>query len=397
MKVSSPLRRGVLAAASAAVCGAIALTAYPAGAATASTGSDAGLTQRPARPDHIFLIMMENHALRQVVGNPNAPYITALAHQYNLATNYHGVTHPSMPNYLATISGSFQGIWDDCAAGATVTCAPEEFVPDSGDGTDTASLTPQQQASASTTPHMFSGRTLVDQLEAHDLSWKAYMQSLPSAGSEVVAAPVVDGTTVKLYTQKHNPFMYFSRINSPGNPRLQKIVPFVGNFASDLERGTVPNFAWITPDQCHDMHGISTAAAALVNMPKCGSAQGWASGTDPGAIQMGDQFVKDTVQEITASRTWKTTNSSIVIVWDENDYSGYSGGPGSPVGQDNVVLGGGDAPLIVVNSRGTRGTEWNQPADHYTLLKTIETMWGLGCLENTCDAATSGTVLSLFH
>ena len=88
-----------------------------------------------------------------------------------MATNYFGVTHPSLPNYLAPFSGSFQGIWDDCPVwvaapfGATSKCAPEEFIPGSGDGTDGNYLTAGQIASASNRPHLFNGRTLVDQLE----------------------------------------------------------------------------------------------------------------------------------------------------------------------------------------------------------------------------------------
>jgi phospholipase C len=124
--------------------------------------------------------MMENHGYDQVIGNTaDAPYINSLAQRYNTATNYHGVTHPSLPNYLATISGSSQGIWDDCKAGADLKCAPEEFVPGSSDTAVTGSLTPAQVASASATPHMFSGKNIVDQLENKGLSWKAYMESLP--------------------------------------------------------------------------------------------------------------------------------------------------------------------------------------------------------------------------
>src|SRR4029077_8960217 len=137
-------------------------------------------TATPARaaddrqPDHIFFIMMENHGTNQIIGNTaDAPFINQLAHRYSLATNYHGVTHPSLPNYLSAISGDFQGIWDDCKAGALITCAPEEFIPNfPGDATDPNSavykdpssplygklppqLTPAQLASSSSTTHMF--------------------------------------------------------------------------------------------------------------------------------------------------------------------------------------------------------------------------------------------------
>src|SRR6202011_1243104 len=106
--------------------------------AAAASILTAGLTipafaAQDEQPDHIFLIMMENHGTSQIIGNTaDAPYINQLAHRYSVAANYHGVTHPSLPNYLSAISGDFQGIYDDCKAaspGSPVTCAPEEFVP----------------------------------------------------------------------------------------------------------------------------------------------------------------------------------------------------------------------------------------------------------------------------
>jgi hypothetical protein len=72
------------------------------------------LAAESSQPDHIFFIRMENHAISQIIGNTtDAPLINHLAHRYAMATNYHGVTHPSLPNYLSMISGDFQGIWDD--------------------------------------------------------------------------------------------------------------------------------------------------------------------------------------------------------------------------------------------------------------------------------------------
>ncbi|WP_285245812.1 alkaline phosphatase family protein [Pseudarthrobacter sp. fls2-241-R2A-127] len=369
--------------------------AVPAAAQPSSDAAAQAGGQGQNGPDHVFVIMMENHGYDQVIGNTaDAPYINSLAQRYNTATNYHGVTHPSMPNYLAAISGSTQGVWDDCKAGADVTCAPEEFVPGTSDPGAAGLLTPAQVSSASATPHMFSGKNIVDQLEGKGLSWKAYMESLPSTGSQVEYAPTIGSSTVKLYAQKHNPFMYFSDINYPGSPRLQNIVPQENNLKADLASGNVPNFTWISPNQCHDMHGVSPSGAALVGIPQCGYPD---SGLDHGAIQLGDNYVKETVQQIMDSATWKTTKSSIVLAWDENDYSGSDGGPGSPVGQNGAVLGGGHAPAIVINSAGGPHKTTNQLSDHYTLLSTIEHMWHLGCLENTCSPTTSGTFEELFR
>jgi phospholipase C len=84
-------------------------------------------------PKHLILIMMENHGTDTLLGNKeDAPFLTELVTQpgVRFATQYYGVTHPSLPNYLALIAGDEMGIHDDCKAGADIKCKPEEFVPD---------------------------------------------------------------------------------------------------------------------------------------------------------------------------------------------------------------------------------------------------------------------------
>src|SRR5205814_815330 len=83
---------------------------------------------------------------------PASRYVNALAHRYAIATSSYAITHPSLPNYLALTSGSTQGITSDC-----------------------------------TDCHV-AGRNIVDQLEAAHLTWKAYMEGLPSPCSQVAGA-----------------------------------------------------------------------------------------------------------------------------------------------------------------------------------------------------------------
>jgi phospholipase C len=367
------------------------LTVSPAGATPLQQSNGGGQYQ------HIFYIMMENHAADEIFGNTaDAPYINQLAAQYSIALNYYGVTHPSSPNYLAAISGSFQGIWDDCKAGQTVTCAPEEFGPDSGYTEGKELLTPAEIASATATPHWFSGKTIVDQLEDHGLSWKAYMQSMPYAGYTGEYYPIlqVNGqpTVVKLYAQKHNPFMYFSDIRD-SSERMNKIVPLT-QLAEDLNSNNVPNFVWISPDQCHDMHGISAASARLINDPGCATP---ASGLDHSVIQQGDTFLSTLIPEIMQSKAW-TEKSAIIITWDEDDYAGFSGCCHSPTGVNGVTLGGASAPFIAITSHDNdqvidSSTQYN----HYSLLATIEKLWGLGCLANACGFSSSQLMTKFFE
>jgi hypothetical protein len=342
---------------------------------------------------HIFLIMMENHGTDQILGNHvDAPFINELAGHSGVAWRYYGVTHPSLPNYLALFSGSIQGIWDDCKAGPTITCGPEEFVPGAGDATDGSYLNAAQIASASAQPHWFSGKNLVDQIESSRRTWKAYMQSMPATGGiDVEYAPIIGGTTVKLYAQKHNPFAYFTDIRN--NPqRVKNVVPLEGNLDSDLASGKVADFVWISPDQCNDMHGISASTASLVNNPACGFPN---AGLDHGAISLGDAFLKDTVHKIVHSDAWND-GSALIIVWDEDDYTGFAGAPGSPIGDKGWVLGGSRAPAIIFTSDSFRHRASFKRTNHYSLLGTIERLWGLGCLGETCNLDEGNLLLELF-
>src|SRR5437762_2641528 len=64
-------------------------------------------------PDHVVLVIEENHGYSEIIGSSQAPYINSLAAQGALMTNSFAITHPSEPNYLDLFSGSNQGITRD--------------------------------------------------------------------------------------------------------------------------------------------------------------------------------------------------------------------------------------------------------------------------------------------
>jgi phospholipase C len=148
---------------------------------------------------------MENRSYSQAIAST---YVASLAAKYAAATNYHGVSHPSLPNYLAMTSGSTWGIFDD----------GWHPLPAGGLGT---------------------------QLTAAGVSWRAYMEGMTN-GCYNSPSP---------YALKHNPFAYY------GGRCPAEVVPFTeSRFASDM-RGTVPRFVWITPNLCNDGHDCSNAIA----------------------------------------------------------------------------------------------------------------------------------------
>ncbi len=286
---------------------------------------------------HIFYLMLENHSYNEIIGSPNAPQINALARANGLATSYYGVTHPSEPNYVAAIGGSYYGIQDD---------APYN----------------------STASHTISAPSIVDQLEGAGLTWKSYQQSLPSAG---FTGTVYPDSSNALYASKHDPFLNFAHVQH--NPaELQNIVPETQLF-TDLQSDTVPNFSFIAPDQCHDMHGIASCTG------------------DAALLQAGDAYVASVVSAITSSSVWAKGNNAIVITWDENDFN-----PTGVTGCCDANPGGGHVATIVIANHGPRDVLDATPYNHYSLLKTIEDAFHLGCLQNTCDSANVKPMTPLF-
>jgi hypothetical protein len=161
--------------------------------------------------DHVVVVVLENKQRADVLGNADAPAFNAFARGGAVLSGYRGVTHPSLPNYLALVSGSTHGITSDCTS-CTV-----------------------------------AGRSLADTLEAKGLSWKAYAEGLP--------APGWTGPSRGRYAKKHEPFLYFrSVLASPA--RLRRVVP-LSQLARDLAARRLPTLMFVTPDLCHDMHDCS--------------------------------------------------------------------------------------------------------------------------------------------
>ena len=183
------------------------------------------LAVRPAQPaaaaptvpnfDHIFEIVMENHAYGEIIGNTaEAPYLNQLAHQYGTASNYAAVAHPSLPNYLALIGGDTFGVTTDC-----------------------------------TTCFVNAPNLVADRIAPSGRTWKAYMEDMP--------APCFVGDAYP-YAQKHNPFAYFDDVRTTS--RCSGIVPLT-TLATDLSSASsTPAYAWLTPNLCNDMHDCSIAS-----------------------------------------------------------------------------------------------------------------------------------------
>ncbi|MGB2875518.1 MAG: alkaline phosphatase family protein [Gaiellaceae bacterium] len=181
--------------------------------AAASLGWAGGVTKPVPRFAHVLVVVLENKAQADVLGNPAAPNFNSFASRYAVLSRYGGVAHPSLPNYLALVSGSTHGIQSDC------------------------------------TDCVVAGRNLADTLDRAHRTWKAYAEGLPQPG--------FTGAFAGRYAKKHMPFLYFRDIlASPA--RRRHVVP-LGQFSRDLASGRLPAFSLVVPDLCHDMHDCSVA------------------------------------------------------------------------------------------------------------------------------------------
>jgi hypothetical protein len=376
------------------------------------------------RLDHVFVIMMENHGYREILNNPNAPFINKYAKRANLASNYFAVGHPSLTNYLETVGGSNFGIQSDnspdwhngscstnLSTGIPNTDSPASpaICPVSGSGTDAATpvLDCTNEVTGPPCEINLDGRrsypaaadtlgiTIADQLVAAGKSWKTYQESLPMTGPDLVnysdgnftnntdfskikpqlTPPLTTGDIVQLYASKHNPFVYFQSVQEGTNPFLSyaNMVGFDGlhGLWGDLAAGKVPNFSYIVPNQCNDQHGRGNSTAFCNFDPNDNGTQ---AGLNPALIILGDQAVQKIVTAIHESPVWRRGRSAIVVVWDENDYAVQ------PIINQVVT--------IVDTNYGFHELQSGKFYTHFSLLRSIEGGFGLPCLNHACDSST---------
>jgi phosphatidylinositol-3-phosphatase len=165
--------------------------------------------------DHIVMILLENEYYQDVIGNVELPKFNALGQQNVLLSNYSAIAHPSLPNYLALVSGSTQNVTSDC-----MDC-------------------------------FFDRPNLADEIEASGRTWKSYEEGMP--------APCFLGDA-GAYAQWTNPLIYFDSIRKDKTRCDRSIVP-LSQLTTDLAANQLPNFSWIAPNLCDSGHSCNAAKA----------------------------------------------------------------------------------------------------------------------------------------
>lgn len=308
---------------------------------------------------HVVLIILENHSTDEIIGeNTAAPELSRLANEYGLATNYYAIAHPSEPNYVAMLGGDTFGIADDdafyCKPGLVDWGCPKS-------------------SRAGYVDHTVDAPSLAAQLESHGLTWRGYFEEIPEPGSREYRWPSPQrpaaGKPDFLYAVKHNGFMTFKSVQDDPQ-RAQKIVGFDA-LDHDIAAGTLPNFVYVVPDQCNDMHGLHGHDVPADCTGK----------TSAGLIGRADRTVAKIVDSIMASPMWSAAdNNAIVVTFDENDDDRPDTRPAgccdTSVGAPAIADGGWIATIVVTN-HGPRGLKDATPYNHYSLLRTLEDVFGI--------------------
>jgi hypothetical protein len=253
--------------------------------------------------DHIVQIVMENTSYSELIGNSSAPYINQLAGQGALATNYVNTAHPSLPNYMQLTAGQIGSCTDDFL---TNQCS-------------------------------MPGLGLADRVESSGRTWKGYMESMGTACN------LNPGGT---YAAHHNPWIYFDNIRTNATRCNSHDVDYSQLATNLASAGTTPNYVWITPNLCNDMHDCSIAT--------------------------GDTWLSQNIPTILSSPAFTTQHSLLILTWDE----GFA--------NDQLVT-------IFVGYGVTPGRQSATSYNHYSMLKTIETAWGLATLTSNDGAASPMT------
>ena len=300
----------------------------------ATTPAMCGTVNAAPKYKHVIVIFMENNSYNTIQGSSFAPYIHSLENACGLATNYHNVTHPSLPNYLAATDG----------------------------GTLAQVTTPFANDCPPSSSCHSSSNNIFNQLNFGARTWKGYAESMPSN---------CDQANVGFYAPRHNPAVYYTDLSDTCGTRDVPLgtaanSALLKDFSSET---TAPAFATVTPNLCNDMHG--------------------ATGCPSNLVATGDTFLKTWVPKITSTAVYKKHDTVVFVVWDEGE-------PGTA--KENCATNTTDQSChvvaIAIAPSVKKGKRVGTLLNHYSLLRASEDLLGLSHLG---QAATANSLIKPFN
>jgi phosphatidylinositol-3-phosphatase len=307
---------------------ATAAPAPPTLATQPACGADAAT---PAPVTKVLTIVFENTDFDSVIGSGLAPNLNALAQSCGLATDYHGIQFPSLPNYIALTSGQV---------------APEI----AGNGVTGRDCTPSPTCQ-STDPSIF---TQIGQQAAANpqapLTWRTYAESMPAN-----CAVTNDG----VYAPRHNPAVYY-----PGDAPACALddvpagTPGDGALAADLAAGSLPNYGLFIPNLCNDGHD------SCHGVPRVAEEDATIAAWMPAILDSPDYQSGHLLVVITADTSQSPANGNLLAT-------------------------------ILVSPDVAPGTQDATALNHYSLLRLDGEMLGLPLLANAAAAPDMATAFNL--
>jgi hypothetical protein len=313
----------------------------------------------------VFIIVLENESAATTFGPSSpAPYLArTLTSEGAYVPQYHGIGHLSLDNYIAMISGQAPNLLTsgDCMAGFD-NVAPTTIVADG-------------QVDGSGCVYPADVPTIASQLTAAGLTWRDYNESMgadPAREASVCGHPSIgsldntqSATATDQYATRHDPFVYFHAIIDD-TALCDSHVVNLDLLPHDLASAAdTANYTFITPDLCDDGHNATCANGG------------------PGGLTAVNLFLEKWVPMITSSPAYADQNGLLVITFDESatsDTSSCCGEiPGPADGRPGLAgPGGGDVGAVLLSPCITPGTVTQTPYNHYTMLRSVEDIFGLG-------------------
>jgi phosphatidylinositol-3-phosphatase len=321
---------------------------------------------RPPKPQHVFIIVLENEGFDTTFGNNSpAPYLSKeLTKKGLLLTQYYGIGHFSLDNYIAMISGQAPNAYtqNDCFVYF-------DFKP------LIDHLGPYGQALGSGCVYPESVTTLANQLEAKHLTWKGYMEDMETSCEHPAFGQIdshIKASSQSQYATRHNPFVYFHSIID--HPTCSENDVPLTQLDKDLASvASTPNLAFITPNLCHDGHDKASKL--------CGG----------GHLISADRFLPTLVPKILRSPAYQH-DGMLIITFDEADIeikdnevvpekTDATACCDEPTGPNTVSPGrsgpgGGRIGALIISPYVKPGRD-DQPYNHFSLLRSLEDLFGL--------------------
>jgi acid phosphatase len=282
------------------------------GGSSSSTTTQTPVPVSSGQPtfSHVVLLVEENHSYSDVIGNSSMPYFNSLASQYGVAAQYFANAHPSIPNYMVLTTGL------------------TETLDDNFTGT-------------------ISDDNVVRELVKAGKSWKAYAESLPSAG--------YTGADSGFYLRHHNPFAYLSDVQDD-TTQAANIVPFT-QFATDLANNALPQYSFIVPNIMDDAH--------------------------TGSLAQADSWLQSNIAPLLASPVFQSSGL-LIITFDEGD-------------QSDLAHGGGQVATLIISPQAKKGYQSQTLYQHQSTLRLTLVSSGVSTFPGMAASAPDMTEFFTGH